>query len=366
MLSNDCVEAVNNGFIAMNHSSVSVDSAASTTQGRDVAWSRVGAQPTAPRTYSVRKVAAQDADEHAHNLSQWQQLYDQLSAGSFVGQLSELWLDDAQVFREYTSHTVRQSCVVWPNSYWFGIPYCSGNNARIDAKYIGDDAIALRPGNCAFELLTPDAFDILGVVVDTQALLQHAREVEHVDLDASLHSREILLVGTAAKRRFANFIVNALTAVEHNLAVQSSPVAQRSLQQAILSGLVNLVGVTGGEPKTSTAHRNRQRLVNKVRDHLLAHHEQGITVPDLCRQFHVSRRTLHNSFYQVMSISPAAYLRSVRLNAVRRELKNPTSAFDSVQHAAAAWGFWHLSQFACDYKHLFGELPSTALRTRSA
>lgn len=323
-----------------------------------------GAAQARQRTYSVRKVMAQDADEHAHNLSQWQQLYDQLSAGPFAGQLTELWLDDAQVFREYTSHTVRQSCVVWPDSYWFGIPYCDGNKGRIDTKYIGDDAIAMRPGNCAFELLTPDAFDILGVVIDATALQRHAREVEHADLPTSLDSREILLVGTAAKRRFAHFLSNTLTAVEHNNAVQASPAAQRSLQQALVSSLVHLLGAIGNEPKTSAAHRNRQRLVNKVREHVLDHHDQAVTVPDLCRQFHVSRRTLHNSFCQVLDVSPAAYLRSIRMNAVRRELKNPDSVYRSIQDAAAAWGFWHLSQFASDYKHLFGELPSAALRTR--
>jgi AraC family transcriptional regulator, ethanolamine operon transcriptional activator len=325
-----------------------------------------GAEQALQRTYSVRNVTAQDADEHAHNLSHWQQLYDQLAAGPFAGQLSELWLEDAQVFCEYTSHTVRQSCVVWPDSYWFGIPYGDGNHGRIDGRYVGDDAIALRPGSCEFELLTPNRFNILGVVINEQALLRHALEVEHVDLQASLQSREILPVGTAAKRRFANFILNTLGAVQRNGAVQASPNAQRELQQAILSGLVSLLGVIGGEPKTSTAHRNRQRLVNRVRDHVLARHEHAVTVPDLCRQFHVSRRTLHNSFCQVLGVSPAAYLRSIRLNSVRRELKNPVSPYHSVQDVAAAWGFWHLSQFASDYKHLFGELPSAALRARSA
>jgi AraC-like DNA-binding protein len=34
----------------------------------------------------------------------------------------------------------------------------------------------------------------------------------------------------------------------------------------------------------------------------------------------------------------------------------------TVQDVAAHWGFWHLGQFAQDYKRLFGELPSTTLR----
>jgi AraC family ethanolamine operon transcriptional activator len=324
-----------------------------------------GATRAPQRTCSVRTLTARDADEHAHNLSEWQQLYDQLSAGAFSGQLTELWLGNSQVFSEYTSHTVRQSCMVWPDSFWFGIPYNDGHQGRIDGKYIAADTIALRPGNTAFELLTPDDFNILGVVIDARALLQHAREVEHVDLQASLQERELLRVGTAAKRRFAGFVMNTLNAVAQNNAVQNSATAQRELQQAILSGLVSLLDVVGHEPRVSVAHRNHQRLVNRVRDYVLARHDCAVTVPDLCRQFHISRRTLHNSFCEVLDISPAAYLRSVRLNSVRRELKNPASVYRNVQDAAAAWGFWHLSQFASDYKHLFGELPSAALRGRA-
>jgi AraC family ethanolamine operon transcriptional activator len=34
-----------------------------------------------------------------------------------------------------------------------------------------------------------------------------------------------------------------------------------------------------------------------------------------------------------------------------------------VQDVAAAWGFWHLSQFATDYRKLFGVRPSETLKT---
>jgi AraC family ethanolamine operon transcriptional activator len=33
-----------------------------------------------------------------------------------------------------------------------------------------------------------------------------------------------------------------------------------------------------------------------------------------------------------------------------------------VQDVAAAWGFWHLSQFATDYRKLFGMRPSETLK----
>jgi AraC family ethanolamine operon transcriptional activator len=49
---------------------------------------------------------------------------------------------------------------------------------------------------------------------------------------------------------------------------------------------------------------------------------------------------------------------------VRRELKNPASPYRTVQDVAAAWGFWHMGQFSADYRRLFCEHPSEALRSR--
>jgi AraC family ethanolamine operon transcriptional activator len=47
----------------------------------------------------------------------------------------------------------------------------------------------------------------------------------------------------------------------------------------------------------------------------------------------------------------------VRLNGARRELGS-TVATASVSDAANRWGFWHMGQFAADYRKLFGERPS--------
>ena len=49
---------------------------------------------------------------------------------------------------------------------------------------------------------------------------------------------------------------------------------------------------------------------------------------------------------------------------VKRLLKNGESPYRSVQDAAAAYGFWHMSQFALDYRQMFGERPSETLKRR--
>ncbi|MBV8627575.1 MAG: AraC family transcriptional regulator, partial [Paraburkholderia sp.] len=101
---------------------------------------------TGQPSFCVQTCVAHDADEQARNLHGWNQTYDQLTAGCFVGGLTELCLDHMHVFVETTSHTLRQTCEVQNDAYWFGIPTCSEGSGRIDAQVIAGDALAFRPG----------------------------------------------------------------------------------------------------------------------------------------------------------------------------------------------------------------------------
>lgn len=56
-----------------------------------------------------------------------------------------------------------------------------------------------------------------------------------------------------------------------------------------------------------------------------------------------------------------AFLKTCRLNAVRRALKAADSRTETVAAVAVCWGFTHPGEFAADYRRLFGELPSETL-----
>lgn len=311
---------------------------------------------------SVR--VAQDPDEHARNLTGWKQQYDQLSRGQFLGSLTELRLDKTQIFKETTSHTIRQSCEIPKNSVWFGIPK-SGGDSFIGRNRITDDMIALRPDGDEFKLLTPDSFEILGVVVEKDVLVRYAREMEQVELDPALAHGEVLRIGIKYKDDLCRFMLQVLAESQRNTALHLHAASRNALRDALLTRLLGLFSQQVKPYSMPTLNINHYRVVAGIRDYIIANRDHAITVPDLCRQFCVSRRTLQYCFQEVLGMPPAAYLRTIRLNGARRDLRNTASCHATVQDIAAAWGFWHLSQFASDYKDLFGELPSASLRARS-
>ncbi|MEM5314432.1 helix-turn-helix domain-containing protein [Paraburkholderia sp. JHI869] len=318
-------------------------------------------QCNAPGARTVVSVA-HDADEQARNLVGWRQTYDQLAAGRFVGTLTELPLDTMKVFRETTSHTLRQACEVRGDAWWFGIPVAHDGAARIDARPIGAQAFALRPGNVEFELLTPAHFSIYGVVVHGDVLRHYAASVEHTALEERLPSAPIVQSGAARIERLCTLLARCLDddgpAHEHGPNTPLSDGERNELQAEVLAALFDACAGSG-DAVAEPASR-RRRVVAQARDYVLAHRARPVGVPELCEQLHVSRRTLQYCFQDVLGMAPATYLRALRLNGARRDLCG--RAAGSVQDVAAAWGFWHLSQFATDYRRMFGMRPSEALR----
>lgn len=319
----------------------------------------------------IRTVQAHDADDHAGNLTAWDQHYDQVTGGPFLGTLTELQMPTMQVFQEYTSQAVRQSCCVWPGAFWFGVSvtlnmageHCS-LNARINGSPGRADTIMVRPGGCEFELLTPANYAIYGIVIKRDSLVATASQMDcRIDW-AQLERSEVLHVAESTRlacQRTLAFLIGQGRSDSEGPPVVSVACAEQAVMMAVLS----MLDASEVDSAMSNSFKRRQRIVAQARDHALARRHQLVTVPELCERLHVSRRTLQYCFEDVAGISPMQYLRIIRLNGARRELRERCSASRTVRDVAAEWGFWHFSQFSSDYRKLFGQSPSQSLRQRT-
>ena len=118
-------------------------------------------------------------------------------------------------------------------------------------------------------------------------------------------------------------------------------------------------------PSYQSARHTSARIVRTCEDYARKWRYQNVTLADLCEASGVSERRVRSAFYECYQMSPTAYLRVAALNAVRRELIEGPRLRNAVSHAAADWGFWHLSRFAAQYRVLFGESPRHTLSHRT-
>jgi len=111
--------------------------------------------------------------------------------------------------------------------------------------------------------------------------------------------------------------------------------------------------------------RARTRALLRATAFIDAHANEAPTIRRICKATGSSWRTLDYAFKEHFSVTPKEYLQMVRLHGVRRELQL-SGGETLIAGVANRWGFWHIGQFAADYRLKFGELPSvtTGLGTR--
>jgi len=125
-----------------------------------------------------------------------------------------------------------------------------------------------------------------------------------------------------------------------------------ALLHAALSGSANV-------DKSSPA--SRARAVSKAITFVNDQNNEAITVGDICRNTGIALRTLNRAFREHFGVGPKAYLIRQRLSDARAKLvRAPGNTV--IADVANRHAFWHMGQFAKDYKAMFGELPSETLK----
>ncbi|WED22628.1 helix-turn-helix domain-containing protein [Vibrio sp. JC009] len=290
-----------------------------------------------------------DANHQAANLVNWQQEYDQLSQGRFLGMIKEIKFPHIHAFREDTNRGLRQQCRVEDGGLWLGF---SANNkrCRINNQQPRHDQFLCRPGSRDFELLTPDDFSIYGLVLTKSFFTQLAECDEEPLMHQS--SDALWLEGVPS---------GTLTAFSQYLSLLLHPEGNRwssKTQQIILQDAVfELLTQAQQTQVNQVASHQRQRIMQRVNRYLTESRlKNPVTISEICSEVHVSRRTLQYTFTQCCGMSPKRYIQITRLNQVRRALLSGDN-LQTIGEVAFDYGFFHLGQFGQDYKRLFGETP---------
>jgi AraC family ethanolamine operon transcriptional activator len=206
--------------------------------------------------------------------------------------------------------------------------------------------------------------DIVGITLDARAFAAFSCASEHHNWEDALRGRPVISAPPAQMAQMRDFLREIFATVEVTPTRLACAAVRVTLRDQILERLCRVLSAADPEPAESFTTAVRRDIVARAREFAAHAPDQPLTVAGLCRALKVSRRTLQICFQEMLAVSPHQYLQALRLNGLRRALQRSDSGVYSVHQAAAQWGFWHLSACAADYKRMFGELPSTTLRTR--
>ena len=305
-------------------------------------------------------------DFHLHGASapEWNQRYLQISHGTMRSSLAEATSGNLHVFRKWMSERVVQQgclpagkiCFAVLNGGGAGTPRMQGHELREDRLFIlrsGEEFTLQRPKGMELLAVTFEAEDLLRLL-DARAWPTSARRL--------LLSRQVLQAPVRSVQRLRRDLL-ALLAGPPTAHSPTPVLAEDALAlRAVFDALGDLFGGAAGSGQTLGSASAHFIVTECHRIVASGGADAPASIDALCRRLRTSRRSMQNSFRQVADTTPVHYLRSLRLNAVRRRLISTRRAELSVSQAAADQGFIQLSHFTERYKALFGELPSQTPR----
>lgn len=313
--------------------------------------------------FLYEKKATRDSDQHAESLAHWDQTYDQMSPGPFVGQVVEMWFKGIQIFRETTNRSVHQTGSPWQNCHIIGIPVAMSGPGLFSRQQVSLDTVFTFRSEQGFSLTTPEEFDIIGIAIPDEALLQLAESDASENIGQLLPTAPAVLQPCRDKLdELRQCLISVLDPGHFQPELLRYPQVQRNMHAAIVGHIMETLRSAQPAPTPTPSFKARSHVVNEAIEHVLAHASEPPTVEELCGRLNISRRMLNYCFQEALGTPPLQYLRNLRLNGVRRDLRRPAAQAPAIRDVAGRWGFWHLPRFAAEYRALFGELPSATLR----
>ncbi|MBR0751965.1 helix-turn-helix domain-containing protein [Bradyrhizobium jicamae] len=312
-----------------------------------------------------------DVADHASRFAGWDLRMDQVSSGSFAGRLISIRLGGLEIVREITTQALIKQGSAWSGSLVFSLPLAASNAGHFNGRPLAFPNVLLSDGADLPPLLTSTQLDVVSIAVERNRLsssLEALGERRAADFVAG-HRRQNhcfsgLPGGLSTLQHGFREIYDQRDRLESAVGFAR---ARASLEDAVVDALADILSDNAWNDVNGVTAQ--KRTVDRIKDYVFAHVEEPPSIADLCRYVGVSRRTLQLCFQESLGLAPLQYLRMLRLNAVRRELRALAAARQpiSIGDVAARWGFWHWSRFTENYRQLFGELPSqTVQRVLSA
>ena len=222
---------------------------------------------------------------------------------------------------------------------------------EIDSNFLFD-----FNARCGFEIKSEGPFSAKSIHVNIDRLYE-AADTDNVDL-SSLGKIDYALPNSIdpIKLHHLQDAIQNLEKLVSRLGHQPQGKADiETIEDAVYRNLAHCLD--SSQQSNSISHSNRLAILRRSIDFIHTHHREVITITDICRACATTSRTLERVFREELGVAPKKYISLVKLWGARKDLCQNNQE-KSIRDIAISWGFWHMGQFARDYKIHFGESPS--------
>jgi len=316
--------------------------------------------PTPLPTYCAQRRFA-DFDQLGEETRQWDLDLCQLDRGPFRGELLQFGIGDIHISEACFGRSLRQRGSPPAGLRTIGLAAKPGVQFSWRGRRVTGDDVMVFPRGAELSSVSDPNFHVFTCSFPEHLLAKASETHGAGELDDLRGKAEVFRCDSAALAPVRQCLSGLGRAARRNEAVLSHP---SFVERATFDLPRRLLRAIAGSSRSDLAEMSRKRELALVRAEAYIEEfvREDIKIGDICRAAQVSQRTLEYAYAARYGMTPRAFLITYRLNAARRELRAANPSSETVVDIANRWGFWHMGQFAADYRDRFGELPSRTLR----
>lgn len=314
----------------------------------------------APPTYLVKRTF-KDVDDLAVEAKQWNLDFRQLDRGKFQGRILQFGAEHVHVSEARFCRSLNQKGTPPEGLRTIAIPANPNLQFEWRGKTVDGQSLMVFPRDSELASVSGPDFHVYTCSLPEELLAAVGEELQTGDIDQVCAGMEAIRVNPTAMNGLRKCLFEICHYVRSSPDTLSEAATGFNLTRKLPSRLLTTIASQNGTCPLTTS-KKRHHAMRRAEAFVERHASDNIRVRDICRAADVSERTLEYAFVERFGIGPKEFLNGFRLVSARRQLKAADPGKTKVTDVANSWGFWHLGQFAADYRNRFEELPSATLR----
>jgi AraC family transcriptional regulator, ethanolamine operon transcriptional activator len=304
------------------------------------------------------KLITNDVDDLVRLYPGWKGQFQQVSAGRFHGTVQVVQGLDVRVFRGTTDQVLLTRGASQPGWIDFSPITTRNQRCRWQGRQCDENHVVVRGADVGVDNLASRGAEIITVSVRVDLLRKAAANALRFDGDPARINWQCHRVDPTELAALKQLVerITERSALDTN-ELETCDVC--AIEQEFVMAALNVIG-SRNEAGADKRRGNRAAIIRRGEEYLREHLAFPVGLIDMCEELGVSARTIQYAFRERFGIGPIEYLRMLRLNAVKSDLKMASNQKLTVRDVAVNWGYRHLGNFAADYKRHFGVLPSKA------
>ena len=305
-----------------------------------------------PRDRTFSFTSAEEMEEELLRSGVYQPMR-QVGKGEFRAHLAALSTEQGDLFSD--RYSTATSLYLEPPAGMVGIlfPRSASGHFLACGDDVGNTKLIVSRSGCGVDVVGPS---LVGSEAMTVPEVRFIEMIEVLSPTSELPEKMATIEGnTAALHELRNAVAGLIARPE--LDPNGEQVAN------LIAQIIAWMGDSSNQwgPERLIVNGARIRVAKLDQEFIEEHYRERVCIEDLCRATGVGVRTLQRCFREYFDLTLTEYLKTVRLDAARRELRTLRPSQTTVAAIALQNGFSHPGRFSTEFRERFCESPSDTL-----